>query len=91
MPKFIIERVVPGAGNLTADDLKAMSIRSCDVLNKLGPTIQWVQSYVTDNKVYCVYIANDQDVIREHARLAGIPANHIVAIKEIIDPTTSEG
>jgi Nickel responsive protein SCO4226-like len=91
MPKFIIERVVPGAGNLTADDLKAISIRSCDVLNKLGPTIQWVQSYVTDNKIYCVYIANDQDVIREHAKLAGIPANHIVAIKEIIDPTTSEG
>ena len=91
MPKFIIERVVPGAGNLTADDLKTISIRSCDVLNKLGPTIQWVQSYVTDNKIYCVYIATDEDKIREHAKLAGIPANHIVAIKEIIDPTTSEG
>ncbi len=91
MPKFIIERVVPGAGNLTADDLKTISIRSCDVLNKLGPTIQWVQSYVTDNKIYCVYIATDEDKIREHAKLAGIPANHIVAIKEVIDPTTSEG
>ncbi|HKI77128.1 MAG TPA: DUF4242 domain-containing protein [Ignavibacteriaceae bacterium] len=91
MPKFIIERVVPGAGDLSSDDLRALSIRSCDVLNKLGPTIQWVQSYVTDNKVYCVYIANNEELIREHARLAGIPANHVVAIKEIIDPVTSEG
>ncbi len=61
MPKFLIERVVPGAGNLSADDLKAISVRSCDVLNKLGPKIQWVQSYVTDNKVYCVYIAEDEE------------------------------
>jgi len=91
MPKFLIERVVPGAGNLNADDLKAISVRSCNVLNKLGPTIQWIQSYVTDNKIYCVYIAANEEMIKEHARLAGIPANQVVIIKEIIDPVTSEG
>ena len=91
MPKFLIERVVPGAGKLSADDLKAISVRSCDVLNKLGPRIQWVHSYVTDNKIYCIYIADNEEMIREHARLGGIPANHVAIIKEIIDPVTSEG
>lgn len=90
MPKFIIERVVPGAGNMSGDDLRSISQRSCKVLNQLGPSIQWVHSYVTDNKIYCVYIAPNEEMVREHARLGGIPANHIAVIQEIIDPVTSE-
>jgi hypothetical protein len=91
MPKYVIERVVPGAGNMSATDLKALSQRSCDVLNKMGPKIQWIQSYVTDNKIYCVYIAPDEETILEHARLVGFPANHVAMVKAMIDPTTSEG
>ncbi len=90
MPKFIIERVVPGAGNMSQEDLRSLSARSCKVVNNLGPQIQWVHSYVTDNKVYCIYIADNEELIRQHARDTGIPANHIAIIEEIIDPVTSE-
>jgi len=90
MPKYVIERVVPGAGKLTPAELKAMSQRSCDVLNELGPRIQWVHSYVTDNKIYCVYVAPNEEVIHEHARRGGFPANHVAQVKTIIDPTSSE-
>jgi hypothetical protein len=91
MPKYVIERVVPGAGNMSTDDLKALSLRSCNVLNEMGPKIQWIHSYVTDNKIYCVYIAPDEETVREHARLGGFPANHVAMVKSMIDPTTSEG
>ncbi len=90
MPKYVIERVVPGASKLSAADLKAMSQRSCNVLNQLGPQIQWVQSYVTDNKLYCVYIAPNEELVHEHAKLGGFPANHVARISTVIDPTTSE-
>jgi Nickel responsive protein SCO4226-like len=90
MPKYVIERLIPGAGNLSADDLRAISVRSCDVLNQLGPRIQWIHSYVTDNKLYCVYIAPNEEMVREHARMGGFPANHIASVKTLIDPTTSE-
>jgi hypothetical protein len=91
MPKYVIERVVPGAGKMSTDDLKALSLRSCNALNQLGPQIQWIQSYVTDNKIYCVYIAPNEEMVREHARLGGFPANQVSSVKAIIDPTTSEG
>jgi len=91
MPKYVIERFIPGAGNLSAEELRAISIRSCEVLNQLGPKITWIQSYVTDNKLYCVYIAPNEEMVREHARIGGFPANHISAVKTLIDPTTSEG
>lgn len=91
MPKYVIERIVPGAGKMSADDLKAISQRSCNALNQLGPQIQWVHSYVTDNKIYCVYIAPNEEMIREHARIGGFPANQVSSVKTIIDPTTSEG
>lgn len=90
MPKYVIERLIPGAGKLSADELKAISMRSCDVLNQLGPRIQWIHSYVTDNKLYCVYIAPNEEMVREHARMGGFPANHIASVKTLIDPTTSE-
>ena len=90
MPKYVIERVVPGAGDLSPTQLKTLSMRSCSVLNQLGPQIQWVQSYVTDNKLYCVYIAPNEEMVQEHARLGGFPANHIARIKSMIDPTTAE-
>ena len=90
MPKYVIERVVPGAGKLTPAELKAMSQRSCNVLNQMGSQIQWLQSYVTDNKLYCVYIAPNEEAIHEHARLGGFPANHVTQVKTIIDPTSSE-
>jgi hypothetical protein len=90
MPKYVIERLIPGAGNLSAEDLKAISVRSCDVLNQLGPRIQWIHSYVTDTKLYCVYIAPNEEMVREHARMGGFPANHIASVKTLIDPTTSE-
>lgn len=90
MPKYVIERVVPGASNMTPAELKAMSQRSCNVLNELGPQIQWVQSYVTDNKIYCIYIAPNEELIQEHARLGGFPANQVAQVKTIIDSTTSE-
>ena len=90
MPKYVIEREIPGAGDLTAEQLKSVSQNSCGVLNKLGPQIQWVHSYVTDNKVYCIYNAPDQEMIREHAKQVGIPANAISEVKNIIDPVTAE-
>ena len=91
MPKYVIERVVPGASKMSPTDLKIMSQRSCNVLNQLGPQIQWVQSYVTDNKIYCVYIAENEELVQEHARLGGFPANQVAQVKTIIDPTTAEG
>src|SRR5690242_13761189 len=84
MPKYVIERIVPGASNMTPAELKAMSQRSCSVLNELGPQIQWVQSYVTDNKIYCIYIAPNEELIQEHARLGGFPANHVSQVKTIL-------
>ena len=90
MPKFVIEREIPGAGELSTQDLQAISQKSCGVLQNLGPQIQWVQSYVTGDKVYCVYIAPDEALIREHAAQGGFPANRISEIKSVIDPTTAE-
>ena len=90
MPKYVIEREIPGAGKLTSEQLHAISQKSCGVLKQLGPQIQWVESYVTDDKVYCVYIAPSEDLIREHAQQGGFPANRISEIKEVIDPTTAE-
>ena len=90
MPKYVIERDIPNAGKLSSGDLQGISAQSCAVLNKLGPTIQWVQSYVTDDKVYCVYIAPNEALIREHARLGGFPANRISEVRGTIDPTTAE-
>lgn len=90
MPKFVIERDFPGAGRLSARDLKAIAIKSCGVLEKLGPSIQWVQSYVTDDRIYCVYIAPDEAMVREHARQGGFPASRVSPVREIIDPTTAE-
>ncbi|MBG0796168.1 DUF4242 domain-containing protein [Methylocystis sp. L43] len=86
MPKFIIERDIPGAGQMTQADLQAISQRSCAVLRALGPQVQWVESYVTDDKVYCVYIADSAELIREHAEQGGFPANRISEVRAIIDP-----
>lgn len=90
MPRFIIERVVPGAGKMTPDELKAMSSRSCNVISNIGPKIQWIHSYVTENKIYCIYIAPDEETIREHAKQGGFPANQVAVIGKMIDPTTAE-
>ncbi len=90
MPKYIIEREIPGAGDLTNEDLQQISMKSCEVLNKMGPKIQWLQSYVTCDKVYCVYIAPDEQTIRQHAEQGGFPANKVSEIKTVIDPTTAE-
>lgn len=90
MPKFVIERLVPGAGQLSPDELRTVSMRSCNVLSQLGPSIQWIHSYVTDNKIYCVYLAPNEEMVREHAKLTGIPANHIASIRTVIDPSTAE-
>ena len=90
MPKFIIEREIPGAGNLSAAELKAISQKSCGVLREMGPRIQWLESYVTGDKVYCVYIAPDEQAVREHATRGGFPANRVSEVKRIIDPTTAE-
>jgi hypothetical protein len=90
MPKYLIEREISGAGALSREQLQGVSQKSCSVLRELGPQIQWVESYVTDNKIYCVYIAPNEQMVREHARLGGFPANRISEIKSIIDPTTSE-
>ena len=91
MPKYVIEREIPGAGKLTPEELRAISQNSCGVLNRLGPQIQWVQSYVTDDKVYCIYIAPNEELVREHARQGGFPANRVAEVKSLIDPTTAEG
>jgi hypothetical protein len=90
MPKYIIEREIPNAGALSAADLKAISQKSCGVLQQLGPSIQWVQSYVTEDKITCVYIAPNADIIREHASLGGFPADRVLEVATIIDPTTAE-
>jgi hypothetical protein len=90
MPKYVIEREIPGAGKLTTEQLKAISQKSCGVLHTMGPQIQWVQSYVTDDKVYCVYIAPDEAAVRRHAEQGGFPANRISQVRTMIDPTTSE-
>ena len=90
MPKFVIERELPGAGDLSPQELQAVSQTSCNVLRKMGPDIQWVQSYVTGDKIYCIYIAPNEDMIKQHAREGGFPANSISEIKTIIDPTTAD-
>jgi hypothetical protein len=90
MPKYVIEREIPGAGKLTADQLKGISQTSCGVLSKMGSEIQWVHSYVTGDKIYCIYIAPNQEMVVEHAKQGGFPANAVNEIANIIDPTTAE-
>ena len=90
MPKFVIEREIPGAGRLSADELRGISQNSCSALRELGPQIQWVHSYVTDDKVYCVYIAPDEATVRKHAETGGFPANSVSEVRSVIDPTTAE-
>lgn len=90
MPQYLIERNIPGAGNLTSPELKAISQKSCSVLNQLGPQIQWVHSYVTGDQLYCIYRAPNEEMVREHARQGGFPANRVSEIKTTIDPTTAE-
>jgi hypothetical protein len=90
MPKYLIEREIPGAGKLSAEELQGISQKSCGVLQTLGPRIQWVQSFVTDDKIYCVYIAPDEAAVREHAAQGGFPANRISRIFGVIDPTSAE-
>ena len=90
MPKYLIEREVPGAGKLSGDEIQAISAKSCDVLRNLGPQIQWLESFVTEDKIYCVYIAPNEELVREHAREGGFPANRISEIRRTIDPTTAE-
>ena len=90
MPKFVIEREIPGAGKLSPADLQAISQKSCGVLSKMGPKIQWVNSFVTDDKIYCIYIAPDEATVREHATQGGFPANTVSRVRTMIDPTTSE-
>ena len=90
MPKYVIERELPGAGSLSAETLQAISQKSCSVLKDLGPEIQWVQSYVTNDKIYCIYIAPDKEMVIEHARQGGFPANSVAEVRTVIDPTTAE-
>ena len=90
MPKFLIEREIPGAGDLSGAELQAISQTSCGVLQKMGPQIQWLHSYVTGDKIYCVYIAPNEEMVREHAKQGGFPANRVSEIKSVIDPTTAE-
>ena len=90
MPKYVIEREIPGAGKLSREQLQAISQKSCSVLRNLGPQIQWVESYVMDDKIYCLYIAPNEEMIREHARLGGFPANRISEVRAVIDPTTAD-
>jgi hypothetical protein len=90
MPKFVIEREIPEVGKLTPEQLQAVSQTSCGVLREMGPQIQWLHSYVTDNKIYCVYIAPDEATVREHAKRGGFPANSVAQVRATIDPTTSE-
>ena len=90
MPKFVIERELPGAGSLSPQELNAISQKSCGVLSRMGPQIQWVHSYVTQDKIYCIYIAPDEKTVREHASQGGFPANRVSEIKAMIDPTTAE-
>jgi hypothetical protein len=90
MPKYVIERDIPGAGNLSPDELRGISQTSCGVLDNMGPQIQWVQSYVTGDRIYCVYIAPNEEMVREHASQGGFPANRVSEVSSIIDPTTAE-
>jgi hypothetical protein len=90
MPKFVIERNLAGAGKLPRQELQAISQKSCGVLQSMGPKIQWVQSYVTDDKIYCVYVAPDEQTVREHAQKGGFPANAIARVRSVMDPTTAE-
>jgi len=90
MPKYVIERDIPGAGKLSPDQLQGISQKSCSVLQNLGPQIQWVTSYVTDDKIYCVYIAPNAQMVREHAKQGGFPANKVSEVRSVIDPTTAE-
>ena len=90
MPKYVIEREIPGAGKLTKQELQGISKTSCDVLRNMGSEIQWQQSYVTDDKIYCVYIAPNEEMVREHAKQGGFPANSVSKVSTIIDPTSSE-
>ncbi len=90
MPKYVIERDIPGAGQLSSTELHGISEKSCGVLRELGSAIQWVESYVTDDKIYCVYLAPNEEMVREHARLGGFPANRVSAVRRMIDPTTAE-
>jgi hypothetical protein len=90
MPKYVIEREIAGAGKLTPDQLQGVAQKSCGVIKKIGPQIQWLESYVTDDKIYCIYIAPDEATVREHAKQGGFPANRVSKVKTIIDPTTAE-
>ncbi len=90
MPKYVIEREIPGAGTLTAEELKAISQKSSGVLRDMGPQVQWVESFVTDDKIYCVYLAPNVEAVREHAQRGGFPANRVSEVKRMIDPTTAE-
>ena len=90
MPKYLIERDLPGAGKMGPADLKGVAQKSCGVLRKMGPSIQWVESYVTDDKIYCVYIAPDAASIKEHAKQGGFPANRVSQVRTMIDPTTAD-
>jgi hypothetical protein len=90
MPKFVIERELPGAGKLGTEELQAISQKSCGVLKSMGPSIQWQQSFVTDDKIYCVYIAADEEAVRQHAVSGGFPANKVARVRHVIDPTTAE-
>jgi hypothetical protein len=91
MPKYVIEREIPGAGKLSPAEVQGISQKSCSVLNEMGPQIQWLESFVTGDKVYCVYIAPDEAAVREHARRGGFPCNRVSEVKTILDPTTAEG
>jgi hypothetical protein len=90
MPKFVIERDIPGAGKISPQEMKAIAQKSCNVLREMGPQVQWIHSYVTDDKIYCVYVAPDEKAVREHALKGGFPANRVSRVRSIIDPTTSE-
>ncbi len=90
MPKYVIERDLPGAGKLSLEELKAISQKSCGVLRNLGPEINWVESFVTDDKIYCVYVAPNEEMIRDHAQQGGFPANRVSEVRSVIDPTTAE-
>lgn len=90
MPKYLIEREIPGAGHLSAEELRAISQKSCAVLGEMGPRIQWINSFVTEDKIYCLYLAPDAETVREHARRGGFPANRVSEVKTVIDPATAE-
>ena len=90
MPRYVIEREIPGAGELSQEELHSISQKSCAVLQEMGPQVQWVQSYVTDDKIYCIYIAPDEESVRKHAEMGGFPADSVAQVRNVIDPTTAE-